>query len=142
MINSRNINDLLPPVAAKARALIEACEQAGIDLLITSTYRDHASQDALYAQGRTLPGRRVTNARGGQSYHNYRVAFDVVPLRHGKPVWGTTGDDAALWQAVGTAGEAAGLEWAGRWKKFREMPHFQFTGGHDLAWFQNGNRLA
>lgn len=142
MINSRNLKDLLPPVSAKARAFIEACELAGIDLLITSTYRDHASQDALYAQGRSLPGRRVTNARAGQSFHNHRVAFDVVPLRHGKPVWNTSGADAALWEAIGKAGEAAGLEWAGRWTKFKEMAHFQFTGGHDLTWFQTGNRLA
>lgn len=142
MINSRNLNDLHPLVAAKARDFLERCDDAGIDVLITSTYRDHESQAVLYAQGRTEPGRRVTNAKPGQSYHNWRVAFDVVPLRAGKPVWGTKGPDDELWHRVGLIGESVGLEWAGRWTKFREYPHFQFTGGHNLAYFQAGGRLA
>jgi peptidoglycan L-alanyl-D-glutamate endopeptidase CwlK len=109
--------------------------------LVTSTYRSTAEQNALYAQGRTKPGKKVTNAKGGQSFHNHRLAYDVVPLRNGKPVWGTTGEDGKLWQRVGELGEAAGLEWAGRWTKFREFPHFQYTGGKPLSYFQNGGRL-
>ena len=141
MINSRRIEDLHPIVQKMAREHLVACTAAGIDLLITSTYRDHASQNALFAQGRTAPGRKVTNARGGQSFHNYRVAYDVVPLRNGKPVWGTTGADGELWQEVGRLGESVGLEWAGRWVRFREFPHFQFTGGKPLSHFQAGGSL-
>lgn len=124
-----------------AKAFVAACLLEGIDLLITSTYRDHESQNALFAQGRTTRGDIVTNARGGQSYHNYRVAFDVVPLRNGKPVWSTKGDDAKLWERVGQLGEYVGLEWAGRWKSFREFAHFQFTGGLTLKDLQAGKRL-
>jgi peptidoglycan L-alanyl-D-glutamate endopeptidase CwlK len=124
-----------------AAAHIAACKAQGIDLLVTSTYRSTAEQNALYAQGRTKPGKKVTNAKGGQSFHNHRLAYDVVPLRNGKPVWGTTGEDGKLWQRVGELGEAAGLEWAGRWTKFREFPHFQYTGGKPLSYFQNGGRL-
>lgn len=142
MISSRNINELLPPVRQKARDMIDACHEAGIDLLIICTYRDFGSQDALYAQGRNLPGKIVTNARGGESFHNWRVAFDVVPLKNGKPVWGTKGKDGELWLRVGAIGEALGLEWAGRWTRFREFPHFQFTGGLKLADFQAGKTLA
>ena len=142
MNNSRKIDDLHPLVASRAQRLLDLAADSGIDLLVTSTYRDHESQDALYARGRTKPGPRVTNAAGGQSYHNFRVAFDVVPLRLGKPVWGTKGDDLVLWQHVGRLGELIGLEWAGRWKTMKEFPHFQYTGGHDLAWFQSGRHLA
>ena len=138
MISSRKLDDLLLPAKVRALNLIHACSEAGIDLLITSTYRDFASQDALYAQGRTAPGRIVTNARAGQSFHNFRVAFDVVPLRAGKPVWSTTGADGLVWQKIGALGEAQGLEWAGRWIRFRELPHFQFTGGLTLADFNAG----
>ena len=95
MINSRDIAALHPQVAAKARAFVEACRAQGIDILVTSTYRDHASQDALYALGRSKSGKKVTNAKGGQSFHNFRVAFDIVPLRAGKPVWGTAGEDGS-----------------------------------------------
>ena len=136
MINSRNIDDLDHRVAAKCRALIAACQDAGIDIIVTSTYRDNESQDALYAQGRTKPGAKVTNARAGQSWHNYRLAFDVVPVVGGKAVW----NDKAAWETIGRLGEAVGLEWAGRWTRFREFPHFQWTGGLTLKQLQAGNR--
>lgn len=142
MINSRSLADLHPEVRRRVEHFIELCRSQGIDLLVTSTFRDFESQNALFAQGRTAPGRIVTNARGGESFHNYRVAVDVVPLRNGKPVWGTKGADGALWQKVGELGEQAGLEWAWRWKSFKEMAHFQFTGGLTLADFKAGKRLA
>jgi len=138
MINSRKIEDLHPKVADVCRKFMAACEAQDIDLVITSTYRDAESQNALYAQGRTKPGRIVTNAKAGQSWHNWKCAIDVVPLRNGKPVWGTVGKDLELWNKVGAIGESVGLEWAGRWKRFREFPHFQLTGGLTLADFQAG----
>lgn len=57
MINSRSLDDLIPPAKARVQAFLEAAKKQGIDLLVTSTYRDNASQDALYAQGRTTPGK-------------------------------------------------------------------------------------
>jgi peptidoglycan L-alanyl-D-glutamate endopeptidase CwlK len=140
MVNSRSLSDLLPPVRARAQAFLDACGKQGIDILITSTYRDLDSQAALYAQGRTAPGKRVTNAKPGQSFHNFRVAFDVVPLRAGKPVWGTSGPDADLWERIGKIGESVGLEWAGRWVAFREFAHFQYTGGLSLAQLAQGQQ--
>ena len=139
---SRDLADLHHSVAVKAHAHIAACKAVGIDLLVTCTSRTFAEQDALYAQGRTAPGSIVTNAKGGQSLHNYNVAYDVVPLRHGKPVWGTTGEDGVLWAKVGELGKAQGLEWAGDWKKFKEYPHFQYTGGLTLAQLQQGAKIA
>ena len=139
MINSRSLDDLIPPAKQRVEAFLAAAKAAGIDLLVTSTYRDNESQNALYAQGRTAPGKVVTNARAGQSFHNYRCAVDVVPLRNGKPVWDVK-DEA--WQTVGRLGKAAGLEWAGDWKRFKEYPHFQYTGGLTLAQLQQGATIA
>lgn len=139
MINSRSLDDLLPQVKQRVEAFIAACKAQGIDLLVTSTYRDNESQNALYAQGRTAPGKVVTNARAGQSYHNYRCAVDVVPIRHGKPVWDSKD---AVWQTIGALGKAAGLEWAGDWKRFKELAHFQYTGGLTLAQLQQGAKIA
>lgn len=138
MINSRNLDDLLPAVKVRVEKFINSAKDAGIDLLVTSTYRDNESQNALYAQGRTAAGRIVTNAKGGQSFHNYRCAVDVVPLLNGKPVWDAEND---IWQKVGDFGIAAGLEWAGNWTKFREMPHFQYTDGLNLADLQIGKKI-
>ncbi len=139
MINSRKLEDLLPQVRTRVEAFIKAADDQGIDLLVTSTYRDNASQEALYAQGRTAPGRIVTNAKAGQSFHNYRCAVDVVPMRNGKPVWDSKDP---VWQVVGRLGKAAGLEWAGDWKRFKEFPHFQYTGGLTLAQLQAGAKIV
>lgn len=138
MVNSRDINDLLPCVAERVKKFVASCKAEGIDLLITSTYRDNESQNALYAQGRTKAGKIVTNAKGGDSFHNYRCAIDVVPLINGKPEWNT---NAAVWQTVAKLGKQAGLEWAGDWKTFKELAHFQYTGGLTLKDLKAGKKV-
>ena len=158
MITSRAIKDLHPHVMVLANAFLNECAHdpwllaQGVNLIVTCTYRDFSAQEALYAQGRTEAGRKVTNARAGQSWHNFGCAIDVLPLRHGKPVWGTRGngidndptddaiDDLELWQRIGKIGESHGLEWAGRWTGFREFAHFQHTGGLSLAQAMAGMR--
>jgi peptidoglycan L-alanyl-D-glutamate endopeptidase CwlK len=132
MIASRNLDDLLPPVADRARQLISLCAQQGIDLLVTSTYRDLDSQARLYAQGRTLPGQIVTYAQPGDSWHNWHRAFDVVPLRAGKPVWSVRGHDKDIWMLVGRIGQSVGLEWGGEWDRHPDYPHFQDKTGRTL----------
>ena len=138
MINSRSLDDLAPSVKQRAEAFIAAAKAKGIDLLVTSTYRDSESQDALYAQGRTTPGNIVTRAKAGQSWHNWRCALDVVPLVNGKAIW----DDQAMWKQVGEIGKSCGLEWAGDWVTFKEFPHFQYTGGLTIAQLQQGAKIA
>lgn len=137
MINSRKLEDLNPKVKVLCEKFISECKKQGIDVLITSTYRDAASQDALYAQGRTTQGKIVTNARAGQSYHNWRVAFDFVPIVHGKAQW----SDVATFTKCGEIAEKVGLEWAGRWTRFKELAHCQYTGGLKLADFQAGKTI-
>lgn len=141
MLVSRKVDDLVFPVKKRALNFIHACKEVGIDLLVTCTLRDAEAQDALYAQGRTEPGRKVTNARGGSSCHQYGVALDVVPMRNGKPVWTTSGADGVLWRRIGEIGESCGLEWAGRWATFPEFPHFQFTNGLSIADFKAGKAI-
>jgi peptidoglycan L-alanyl-D-glutamate endopeptidase CwlK len=134
MINSRKLEDLHPKVKTLCEKFIASCDKHNIDVLITSTYRDAESQNALYAQGRTVSGKKVTNARAGQSYHNWRVAFDFVPIVNGKAMWA----DTALFTKCGEIAESVGLEWAGRWTKFKELAHCQYTGGLTLHDFQEG----
>lgn len=138
MINSRDIKDLLPVVATKAQAFVTACHAAGIDVLITSTLRDGEAQAALYAQGRTKPGKVVTNAKAGQSWHNHACAFDFVPIVHGKAMW----DDTRTFERCGVIAESLGLEWAGRWVRMKELAHCQYTGGLTLADLQAGKKVA
>lgn len=135
MINSRDIAELEPVTQGKCKQFLKKCAEAGIDVIITSTFRDFESQDALYAKGRTAPGPRVTNAQAGESFHNYRVAFDFVPVVDGKAMW----NDNKAFETCGKIAEACGLEWAGRWKTFKEMAHCQYLGGKTLKDFQKAH---
>lgn len=137
MINSRDLKELHPVVQEKAKNFIAAAKKEGIDVLVTSTYRDNASQNALYAQGRTTKGRIVTNARAGYSWHNFRCAFDVVPIVNGKAMW----NDMRTFRRLGEIGKSIGLEWAGDWKSFKEYAHFQWTGGLTLAQLRAGKQI-
>ena len=138
MITSRSLDDLHPKVKTLAEQFKESCKRAGYDILIYSTYRDIEAQNALYAKGRTVKGNIVTNARGGDSFHNWRVAFDFVPMVHGKPAW----NDAVAYAKCGHIAESLGLEWAGRWTgKLKEAAHCQFTGGLTLNDFKKGKTL-
>ena len=67
----------------------------------------------------------MTNARGGQSNHNYGLAVDVVPFSDGKPNWNAPN---SIWVALGAEAEKLGLEWGGGWKKFIDRPHVQLPG--------------
>jgi len=138
LVNSRSLTDLNPKVAALCSEFINQCKKQNIDVIITSTYRDSESQNALYAQGRTTAGKIVTNAKAGQSFHNWKVAFDFCPIVNGKAQWA----DTDLFVKCGHIAESVGLEWAGRWTgKFKEMAHCQFTGGLTLLDFQSGKTL-
>lgn len=137
MKNSRDINDLIPQVRDKCNQFVAECKKQGIDVLITSTLRDNESQNALYAQGRTTQGNIVTNAKAGESFHNYGCAFDFVPLVNGKAVW----SDLKLFERCGVIAESFGLEWAGRWKSFKEMAHCQYTGGLTIKDLKEGKQI-
>jgi peptidoglycan L-alanyl-D-glutamate endopeptidase CwlK len=138
MINSRLLSDLHPKVTLMAQQFVAKCKSQGIDVLIYSTYRDHEAQAAEYAKGRTKPGPKVTNAAPGSSYHNWRCAFDFVPLLKGVPQW----NDSALYLRCGIIAESVGLEWAGRWVSFRETAHCQFTDGLTIADLKSGRKIG
>ena len=128
---SRSIDSLAPKVKAMAVAFVDECKACGLDVLIYCTLRTNEEQNGLYRFGRDLPGRKLTNARAGESLHNPDLngeawAFDAVPVIAGKPLW----DDDSRVRLMGECGEAVGLEWAGRWSgKLRERVHFELKGG-------------
>lgn len=106
------------------------------------TLRTFAEQDALYAQGRTKKGAIVTKAKGGQSYHNYGLAVDIVLLidtdKNGSfetASWEEKkdfdGDSKNDWDEIVTIFKRYGWEWGGDWG-FRDAPHFQKTFGKSI----------
>jgi len=132
-MSSRKITDLHPNLQPKCRAFLGLCAEAGIPVMLTCTYRSQAEQDALYAQGRTTPGRKVTWTRFSRHSNTINgkpaaTAFDIAILSDGKPTWDlkvdVNKDSIPDYQNVGKIGERLGLEWGGRWKS-PDYPHFQ-----------------
>lgn len=114
------IATLLPEVRPYARALVQKATAAGIRIKVISALRTYEEQDKLYAQGRTAPGTVVTNAKAGQSNHNFGIAFDVGVFEGNKYL-----GDSPKYKAVGALGIELGLEWGGNWKSIVDQPHFQ-----------------
>ena len=88
----------------------------GVQVRITQSLRTFAEQDKLYAQGRSAPGQKVTNARAGESLHNFGLAFDFVLLVNGQVSW--TVDEN--WKKVAAAFKEQGFSWGGEWKSIKD----------------------
>lgn len=102
----------------------------GIRLRFTNTHRSISDQDYLYGQGRSRPGNKVTNAKGGQSIHNYGMAFDIVILVQRQGVWMASWTVDAHWIRVANFFKSRGWVWGGDWKSFVDNPHFEKTFGN------------
>ena len=118
--SERFIATLLTEVRPVARTLVHKAAAAGVRIKVISGLRTYAEQDALHAKGRTRPGRRVTNARGGFSNHNFGIAFDIGVFEGSRYL-----PESPKYHAVGTLGVELGLEWGGNWKSFVDAAHFQ-----------------
>jgi len=131
--SERNIATLHPDLQPRAVAFISAAKnlaaQRGLDVKCICGLRSFDEQAALYAKGRTAPGKIVTKAPAGHSMHNFGLAIDLgVFSRDGKTYHG----HHALYRELGPLGESLGFEWGGRWK-FVDEPHYQFRP----AWSKN-----
>ncbi len=118
--SEKAIATLQPQVCCYARALVLKAAGMGITIRVISGLRTYAEQDALFEQGRGKPGRKVTNARGGYSNHNFGIAFDVGVFRGGCYL-----PESSSYKAVGALGRELGLDWGGDWKTIKDEPHYQ-----------------
>lgn len=84
----RNLSNVHPILRDKVNLLLAELASEGVSAFVSYGGRTVVEQDALYALGRTKPGKRVTDARGGFSYHNYFVAADILCLDgKGNIIW-------------------------------------------------------
>lgn len=133
---------LHPSLRAEVMALIDKAELKlpGVAIRIVQGLRTFEEQNKLYAQGRTLPGPRVTNSKGGQSYHNYGLAIDFALLYDTEKngtyeflSWDTLKDfdkdGEADWMEVVEIFEEAGYIWGGRFSTLKDNPHFEKAFG-------------
>ena len=113
----------------KMAALAERLAARGMDALITDGFRTFQEQDKLFAQGRTEPGDIVTNARGGESNHNYGMAVDLYPVIGGhvftEPTAANEQRFGEIQQAIIDEAEALGLTSGTTFGNLGDKPHVQ-----------------
>ena len=125
------INLLHPSVRTEMETIINECNKVltgRSQVRISQGLRTFAEQDALYAK---RP--KVTNAKGGQSVHNYGFAVDIVLIIDGKEAsWDThkdwDNDGIADWDECVKIFAKHGWSWGGNWTSFKDMPHFDKIG--------------
>ena len=124
-ISEDRLKTVHPLLAAKIRSMANELAVEGIIIRVTQGLRTWEEQDKLYQQGRTTPGKIVTNAAAGLSYHNYGLAVDVVPMTPLGPDW-----DAShpTWKRIVEVGVSLGMESGATWRTLVDYPHFQLTG--------------
>ncbi|MDS0526581.1 peptidoglycan-binding protein [Clostridium sp. SHJSY1] len=138
--SSLDLNSLNPYVALLAQQFFNLCSINGLNVAVVEAFRSWDRQDVLYAQGRTAAGNIVTNAQGGDSYHNWGLAFDCVPVENGRINW----NDINEFNKMGVLGQKVGLEWGGNWTSYAiklvDRPHFQYTFGLSTEQLLEGAR--
>lgn len=138
----RDIKALHPELQKKAELLKCECRKQGIEILFSECLRTKAEQDALYAKGRTKPGRIVTNAKGStySSQHQWGIAIDFY-IDMDVDGDGSKKDDAfnnstGLFNHVGQIAKSIGLGWGGDWTSIKDTPHLYLPD-----WGSTANRL-
>lgn len=148
---------LLPKLRKEGTKIYEEiCESIKGRAMVrfTSTLRTFDEQAVIFAQGRTAPGRIVTNARPGRSYHNYGMAIDIALIldKDGNGSYETASWDTTLdtnkngerdWMEVVAIFKQYGWTWGGDWR-FKDNPHFQKTFGlstHTLEHRYNNDNI-
>jgi len=136
--SERNIATLIPPAQDAARRFMIAAKSSGLIVRIISGSRTYAEQDALFAIGRTsdLGRKHVTNAKGGESNHNFGIAGDVgIFTADGHYLTGATPVEEASYKTLGAYIKAhvPGIEWGGDWTSFVDRPHYQLATGYGVT---------
>lgn len=122
----------------------------GARLRFAYVYRSVAEQNALFNK---RP--KVTNAKGGQSIHNYGLAFDIVLLYDNdgngtfeEASWSMIRDfdkdSKADWMEIVNYFKSKGWEWGGDWRSFKDAPHFQLKkpNGTGYKWKELSNTVT
>lgn len=115
-----------------AHDTLRAVRREGMDMGAApqGAFRSFEEQNRLYAKGRTAPGKRVTGARGGESWHNYGVAADIAFNNEaGNITWPENGDYGRMWTRYGEIAKKQGLRWGGDWTGLVDRPHIEYHPG-------------
>lgn len=117
---------LNPSLLAKVDRVLAAMAALGFPMKIVQGLRTVEEQQALFAQGRTAPGKTVTNCDGVHKKSNHQAAADGLGravdcafVKDGVVAW------EGPWDAYGAAAKAVGLVWGGSWVSIVDRPHLE-----------------
>jgi peptidoglycan L-alanyl-D-glutamate endopeptidase CwlK len=125
-ISMERLAEVMPELSRRVQQL---AAMLSFDIRITQGLRTYAQQDALWQEGRNPDGGYadpthhvgvVTNAKGGQSMHNFGLAVDVAPIINGIIDWN---DKDANWAAILAKAPTCGLAEGAEWRTFPDEPH-------------------
>lgn len=93
---------------------------------ITCSYRPVKEQNELYAIGRTVKGKIVTNAKGGESAHNYlpSYAFDIAFITVDRELDWSPDLFLKFYEIIEERYKDE-ISWGGNWPRFKDRPHFE-----------------
>lgn len=136
--SAKNVATLHARVQSIFRDWIAECQiiakAHGYEYKAISGNRTWEEQAKIYAQGRTAPGKIVTNAKPGYSNHNFGIAVDMGVFKDSKYLDGSKPSEAeAFHRKAAAIAEKYGIEWGGSWKSFKDCPHFEYKTGKALA---------
>jgi|SRR5581483_8050875 len=131
--NAQRLSTLHPVLASRGHDFLEVLEAGGIEALITQGSRSWEDQARLYSQGRSIPGPIITNAKPGWSWHQFGLAFDVVPLSvlQGEDLTHLAADwnvQHPAWQRMLIVGAGFHLSEGATWRTLKDYPHFYPEG--------------
>jgi peptidoglycan L-alanyl-D-glutamate endopeptidase CwlK len=113
-----------PPFMRRFEALLDDAMTQSRAYWCVELHRTYARSDTLFAQGRTTPGPIVTNARAGQSAHNFGIAGDLVLDGYMDRAGLQPDYRPASYDLLGILAPKHGLVWGGSWH-FKDLPHVQ-----------------
>ena len=143
MDDINKIADLVPEFSEKVDAFkLKLLEVTGFEWIVIQGRRTIEEQDGIFAQGRTTKGpgvdadhplgHTVSNAKGGQSPHNFGYAVDMVPIgftQNGGQLW--WGAPESLWKQYADLAQEMGLTAGYYFHSIHDPDHVE-----DEAWHQ------
>lgn len=127
----RDVSELTPNAQKACNLFLQKCEESGLNVLVTETYRSQERQNYLYEQGRSRSGKIVTWTKN--SRHTSRRAWDICQNVKGKEY-----SDSGFFKACGDIAKSLGITWGGTWKQ-ADTPHFEI----DTNWnYEEENEMT
>lgn len=157
-ITLKRIKELHPKLQDEALQIYNELFEKGIYIRFTFIHRTYEQQDALYSQGRQSleivnklrkdcglyeisadENKKVTNAKGGRSFHNYNVAIDFCLLDKNNSYnmkYDMNKNNKSDWMEVVEVFKKYGWAWGSEANFKGDTPHFQKTFGYNIDQLQ------